>query len=80
MMKMNSLVDAELIDALYEAAEAGTRIDLIVREHLLPAAGRPRAVRDDPRTLARRPVPRALPHLPVRHRAGRPRTCSARPT
>jgi polyphosphate kinase len=30
-MKMNSLVDARMIEALYEASQAGTRIDLIVR-------------------------------------------------
>jgi len=30
-MKMNSLVDARIIESLYEASNAGTRVDLIIR-------------------------------------------------
>ncbi len=31
VMKMNGLIDSEVVDALYEAAEAGAEVDLIVR-------------------------------------------------
>ena len=66
VMKMNALVDTEMIEALYAANDAGAEIDLIVPRHVLPAAGCAGHVRAHPRALAARPFPRAFADLPLR--------------
>ena len=75
----------EIIDALYEASQR-RRADRPRRaRHLLPAAGRAGPVREHPRQVDRRPLPRARPHLLLRRRprpaaSRRPRSTSPRPT
>ena len=71
IMKMNSLVDSVLIDALY-ARVAGRRADRPDRAgHLLPAARCARSLGQHPGALDRGSLPRALPHLPLRPRQRR---------
>ena len=84
-MKMNSLVDPTVIDALYDGEPRRRRDRSRRSRHLLPAPAGARPVGEHPRQVDRRALPRAQPHLLLRQRP-RPAvrrgasSISARPT
>ena len=64
--KLNSLVDRQTIEALYEASQAGVPIDLLIRGICCLRPGLPGHFREHSRLQHRRSVPGTQPHSRVR--------------
>ena len=67
-IKVNNLTDADIVEELYRASQAGAQIDLIVRAVCTLVPGVPGREREHPRPLGARPLPRAQPALLLRGR------------
>ena len=68
-MKMNALVDPAHDRRALRGVQRGVPIDLVVRGICCLRPQVPGLSEHDPRPVDRRPVPRALAHLPVRRRS-----------
>ena len=66
--KMNALLEPQVIEALYKASQAGREDRPRGARRLRAAPGRAGAVREHPRALDHRPLPRAHAHLRVQGR------------